>query len=83
MLEVAIATPLPSDLSAAKAAAAGGSPITSGGESGYFAVHNGVGSAQFFFGSLWLDVSSADFTTAADAQAIYPTVVANQQKAGW
>jgi hypothetical protein len=82
VLEVAVATPLPSELATAKAAAAGGAPITSGGESGYFAVHNGVGSAQFFFGSLWLDISSADFAAAADAQAIYPTVVANQQKAG-
>jgi hypothetical protein len=82
VLEVAIAAPLPSDLAAAKTAAAGGTPITSGGEQGYFAVHNGIGSAQFFFGSLWLDVSSPDFAVVTDAQAIYPTVIANQQHAG-
>jgi hypothetical protein len=82
VLEVAIATPLPSGLAAARAAAADGTPISSNGENGYFAVHKGIGSAQFFFGSLWLDVSSPDFTAVTDAQAVYPTVIANQQHAG-
>jgi hypothetical protein len=81
-LEVAIATPYASQLTAAKAAASGGTPIVEGGEHGYFAVTNGIGSAQFFFGSIWLDVSSADFVTANDAAAVYPTVVENQLHAG-
>ncbi|MDQ1548184.1 MAG: hypothetical protein QOH69_3088 [Actinomycetota bacterium] len=81
-IEIAVATPLLSALTAAKAAASTGVPISSAGEHGYFTVKNGVGSAQFFFGSLWLSVSSADFTTATDAQGVYPTVIQNQLNAG-
>jgi hypothetical protein len=81
-IEIAIATPLPSALTAAKSAASTGTPISAAGEHGYFTVKNGVGSAQFFFGSLWLSVSSVDFATAADAEGVYPTVVQNQLNAG-
>jgi hypothetical protein len=81
-VEVAIATPLPADLAAAKSAASSGAPISANGEQGFFAVKNGVGSAQFFFGTFWLDVSSKDFEVASDAQAIYPIVVQNQLSAG-
>lgn len=81
-IEVAITT-LPADQWAkAKAAASGGTPISSGGKTGYFAVTHGIGSAQLFFGSFWLDVSAADFATAADAEALYPVVVQNQISAG-
>ena len=81
-LEVAVATPTPSALAAAKSAASSGTPISTAGENGFFAVKNGVGTAQFFFGSLWLTVSSSDFTAVADAEAVYPTVVHNQLNAG-
>ena len=81
-VEVAI-TALPADQwTAARAAAADGTPISTAGEHGFFAVKNGVGSAQLFFGTLWLDVSSVDFTTATDAEALYPVVVRNQLTAG-
>jgi hypothetical protein len=82
LLEVAIATPTATALNAAKTAASGGTPIDANGKPGYFAVVNGVGSAQFFFGSFWLDVASGDFTAVADAQSVYPTVVQNQVTAG-
>jgi hypothetical protein len=82
LIEVAIATPLAPDLAKAKAAASGGTAISVGGENGYFAVTNGVGSAQFFFGSFWLDVSSQDFAAVSDAQSTYTAVVQNQQHAG-
>jgi hypothetical protein len=81
-LEVAAATPTSSALASANAAAAHGTPISTNGEQGYFTTSGGVGSAQFFFGSLWLDVSSRDFTSADDAAAIYPVVVHNQLTAG-
>jgi hypothetical protein len=81
-IEVAVATPTPSALASAKSAASAGTPISAAGEHGFFTVKNGVGSAQFFFGSLWLTVSSSDFAVAADAQALYPTVVQNQLSAG-
>ncbi len=81
-VEVAITT-LPADQWAkAKAAASGGTPISSGGKTGYFAVTHGIGSAQLFFGAFWLDVSAADFATAADAETLYPVVVQNQLHAG-
>jgi hypothetical protein len=82
VIVVAIATPLSANLAAAKTAASGGTPISAGGEKGFFGVSNGIGSAQFFFGSFWLVVSSPDFATASDASAIYPTVVQNQLSAG-
>jgi hypothetical protein len=82
VLEVAVATPLAPDLAAAKTAASGGTPISTSGENGYFTVKNGIGSAQFFFGSFWLVVSSPDFALASDAAAVYPTVVQNQLRAG-
>jgi hypothetical protein len=81
-LEVGVATPGATGLAAARAAASGGTPISSNGEPGYFAVQNGVGSAQFFIGTLWLDVSSADFTVPGDAQPVYSVVVHNQMTAG-
>ena len=81
-IEIAVATPTPSALAAGKSAASSGTPISADGEDGFFAVENGVGSAQFFFGSLWLTVSSTDFTVVADAEALYPTVVQNQLNAG-
>jgi hypothetical protein len=81
-LEVAVAKPVPSTLASAKSAASTGTPISASGEQGYFAVKNGVGSAQFFFGTLWLDVSSQDFTVAGDAQPVYSVVVHNQLTAG-
>jgi hypothetical protein len=81
-LEVAVAKPTPSALAVAKAAASGGTAITANGEPGYFGVKGGVGSAQFFIGTLWLDVSSVDFGSAADASAVYPIVVNNQLGAG-
>lgn len=81
-IEIAITSLTPDQWTAAGAAAAGGTPISAAGEHGYFAVKNGLGSAQFFFGSIWLDVSSTDFATAADAQALYPIVVQNQLHAG-
>ena len=81
-LEVAVTALPAAQWTAAQAAASGGTPISTAGEHGYFAVKNGVGSAQFFFGSLWLDVSSTDFVAAADAGAVYPAVVQNQRAAG-
>jgi hypothetical protein len=81
-IEIAVATPLPSDLAQAKSTASTGAPISAAGKHGFFTVKHGVGSAQFFFGSLWLVVSSDDFATDADAAAVYPTVVQNQLAAG-
>lgn len=81
-IEVALAIPTTAEWTAAKSAASGGAPINEAGEHGYFAVKDGVGSAQFFFGSIWLDVSSADFTSVDDASAIFRTVVENQLHAG-
>jgi hypothetical protein len=81
-LAIGIAAPGASALAAAKSAAATGTPISASGENGYFAVVGGVGSAQFFFGSLWMDVSSSEFTTAADAQPVYSVVIKNQLAAG-
>jgi hypothetical protein len=82
ILEVAVAAPIPSALTAAKTAAAGGTPISAYGEQGYFAVKGGIGSAQIFMGSLWLIVSSPEFVTTDDANAIFPVVVHNQMTAG-
>jgi hypothetical protein len=81
-LEVAVAAPGATGFAAAKSAASGGTPISANGEQGYFAVQNGIGSAQFFIGTLWLDVSSQDFTVAADATPVYSVVVHNQLSAG-
>ncbi len=81
-IEIAVATPLPADLAKAKSTASAGTPITAAGKDGFFTVSHGIGSAQFFFGSFWLVVSSADFATAADAEGVYPTVVQNQLGAG-
>jgi hypothetical protein len=82
VLEVAVASPTPSAFAAAKAAAANGSAISANGEQGYFGVEAGIGSAQFFIGRLWLVVSSPDFATPGDAEAICPVVVKNQMTAG-
>jgi len=82
ILEVGVATPGAAGLASARAAASTGTPITADGEQGYFGVANGIGSAQFFFGRLWLDVSSQDFTVPADAAAVYSVVVQNQLSAG-
>jgi hypothetical protein len=82
VLEVAIATPTPAKLAAARTAAAGGTKISTNGENGYFGVDGGIGSAQIFMGSLWLVVSSPDFATPGDAAQLYPVVVRNQMKAG-
>jgi hypothetical protein len=81
-LEVAVATPGATGFAAAKAAAAAGTPITANGQQGYFGVQGGVGSAQFFIGTLWLDVSSRDFTVPGDAEPVYSVVVPNQMTAG-
>ena len=82
ILEVGVAAPTPSALAAARAAAATGAPIAAYGEQGYFGVKAGIGSAQIFMGSLWLIVSSPEFATADDADAIFPVVVHNQMTAG-
>jgi hypothetical protein len=82
VLEVAVAAPTPSNLAAAKAAASSGAAISAYGERGYFGVKGGIGSAQIFMGSLWLVVSSPDFVSASDADAVYPVVVKNQMTAG-
>jgi hypothetical protein len=82
ILEVAVAAPTPSALASAKTAAAGGAPISAYGEQGYFAVKDGIGSAQIFMGRLWLVVSSPEFATVDDANAIFPVVVHNQMTAG-
>ena len=82
ILEVAVAAPTPATLASAKAAASGGTAISAHGEQGFFAVKAGIGSAQIFMGSLWLVVSSPDFTSPADAESIYPIVVHNQMTAG-
>jgi hypothetical protein len=81
-IEIAVAKPVPSVLADAKSAASTGTPISTAGEHGYFAVKHGIGSAQFFFGSLWLSISSTDFASAAEAEGVYPTVVQNQLNAG-
>jgi hypothetical protein len=81
-IEVAIATPTPSTLATAKAAASSGAAISSSGKEGFFTLEHGVGSAQFFFGTLWLDVSSVDFGSAGDAKPVYSIVVKNQLTAG-
>ena len=81
-IEVGLAIPTTAQWTAAKAAASTGTPLDQAGNDGFFAVKDGVGSAQFFFGSIWLDVSSGDFTTADDAAAVYPTVLQNQLHAG-
>ena len=82
ILEVAIAAPTAAALAAAKSAASGGTPISADGEHGYFAVTDGIGSAQIFMGGLWLIVSSPQFFSPDDANAIFPVVVHNQMTAG-
>lgn len=81
-LEIGVATPGSSGFAAAKAAAASGTPISASGEQGYFTVSNGIGSAQFFIGTLWLIVSSGDFGAASDASTLSAVVVHNQLAAG-
>jgi hypothetical protein len=81
-IEVGLAIPTTAQWTAAKAAASSGTPLDEAGYHGFFAVKDGAGSAQFFFGSIWLDVSSADFETAADASPVYSTIVQNQVHAG-
>jgi hypothetical protein len=81
-IEVAITALNADQWAAAKAAAASGTPISTNGAHGFFSVKNGVGSAQLFFGSIWLDVSSAEFATADDARVLFPVVVNNQRTAG-
>lgn len=81
-IEVGLAIPTTQQWTAAKAAASSGTPLDEAGHHGFFAVKDGVGSAQFFFGSTWLDVSSADFTTADDASPVYSIVLQNQLHAG-
>ena len=81
-IDVGLAIPTTAQWTAAKGAASSGTPIDEAGYHGFFAVSNGVGSAQFFFGSIWLDVSSADFATADDASLVYSTVLQNQLHAG-
>jgi hypothetical protein len=81
-IEVGVATPYTARWTAAKAAASSGTPLDEAGYHGFFAVKDGVGSAQFFFGSIWLDVSSADFAVANDASPVYSIVLQNQLHAG-
>jgi hypothetical protein len=81
-LAVGVAKPAAAVLASTKSTASSGTPISANGENGYFAVANGVGSAQFFIGSLWVDISSADFTSPSDAQPVYSVVVRNQLSAG-
>jgi hypothetical protein len=81
-LVVAITAVSPAAFAAAQSAASGGTPIDTDGNKGYFAVKDGIGSAQIFMGSIWLTVSSVEFATADDAAALYPVVVHNQRGAG-
>lgn len=82
-VEVVVAIPTAKGLTAAKAAASTGQVAPSlRGDTVYFQVTDGVGRAQIFIGSYWIEVASATFTTAEEAEAVYDVVIRDLRSAG-
>lgn len=82
-LEVVVAIPTETELTAAKASASTGQVAHSlRSDTIYFAVADGVGRAQVFFGSYWIEVASSAFTTPDQAEAVYDLVIQDLRSAG-
>jgi hypothetical protein len=82
-VEVVVAIPTAKGLIAAKAAASTGQVAPSlRGDTIYFQVTDGVGRAQVFIGSYWIEVASAAFTTPEEAEAVYDVVIRDLRSAG-
>lgn len=82
-LQVIVAIPFASGLTAAKAAAASGQAIdVPQVDAAYFETSDGMGQAQIFMGSYWIDVASRTFTTADQAVDTCAVVVRNLRSAG-
>ena len=83
-LEAVVAIPTPAGLAAAKKAASSTGQVTDAGQSdaAYFEVTNGVGRAQIFMGSYWIEVASPAFTTADQAESVYSLVIHDLRSAG-
>jgi hypothetical protein len=82
VVEVAVATPTDSQLTALKNAAVTDSNVvpTYGAPpavEGYFGVSGGAGQAQVFTGKYWVVVSSTDFAEPGDPQPLVASVLSN------
>jgi hypothetical protein len=83
-LEVVAALPSDTGLASAEKAASHGekapAPLA---RAAYFTVgDDGIGRAQIFMGSYWIEVASPAFTTADEAEAIYYQVIRTFRSAG-
>lgn len=78
-LDIAVSEPNATELAAAKASASANGGLTTFDASAMqnFQTQNGSGVMQVFIGSYWVIISSADFTTASDAQPVAQTVLTN------
>jgi hypothetical protein len=82
-LQVVLAIPFASELTAAKAAAASGQAIdVPQVDAAYFEISDGMGQVQVFVGSYWIDIASPAFTTADQAVGTSELVVRNLRGAG-
>lgn len=75
-VDVSIAHPAPTALSAARDAASAGTPVSGLGDAAYFATSGGAGVVQVFRGEFWITARSVFFSTAADANSILADAVA-------
>ena len=82
-LQVIVAIPFATGLTAAKAAAASGQAVdVSQVDAAYFETSDGMGQVQIFMGSYWIDVASPAFTSADQALGACSLIVRNLRGAG-
>lgn len=83
-LEVVVAIPTAAGLTAAKKAASSTGQVADPelSDGAYFEVVGGVGRAQVFIGSYWIEVASPDFATADQAASVYSLVIHDLRSAG-
>jgi hypothetical protein len=82
-LQVIVAIPFATELTAAKAAAASGEAVdVSQVDAAYFETSDGMGQVQIFMGSYWIDCASSAFTGADQAVETCSLVVSNLRGAG-
>jgi hypothetical protein len=83
-LEVVAAIPTPAGLTTAKKAAASTGQLAhfTQADAAYFEIADGIGRAQIFMGSYWIEVASSTFTTAEQAENVYSVVINDLRSAG-
>ncbi|MBX3309180.1 MAG: hypothetical protein KF739_01950 [Cryobacterium sp.] len=76
-IDIAISSPGPTALAAAKDAAKAGSAVSGIGDEAYFSVSGGIGTLQAFSGQFWVSAASPAFASSADAATLVKSAVAS------